>query len=97
MEKAAEEFLKNAGVLYTINKNSWKKIIEKKGYQFSEDIYNDSIVKTYDAIRKKEVDTTDYLSYWFKTFLNNTMREKKYNDNKTSSIDEETNEENEEW
>lgn len=97
MEKAAEEFLKNAGVLYTINKKSWRTIIEKKGYQFSEDIYNDSIVKTYDAIRKKETDTTDYLSYWFKTFLNNTMREKKYNNNKTTSIDEETNEENEEW
>lgn len=97
MEKAAEEFLKNAGVLYTINKKSWKKIIEKKGYQFSEDIYSESIIKTYDAIRKKETDTNDYLSYWFKSFLNNTMREKKYNDNKTSSIDEETNEETEEW
>lgn len=78
MEKAANEFLTKAGELYEINKRKWSKIIKDKGYDFSEDIYNDSIIKTYDAIIKKEIDTTDYLGYWYKTFINNTKRDEKY-------------------
>lgn len=78
MEKAANEFLTKAGELYENNKRKWSKIIKDKGYDFSEDIYNDSIIKTYDAIIKKEIDTTDYLGYWYKTFINNTKRDEKY-------------------
>lgn len=78
MEKAANEFLTKAGELYENNKRKWSKIIKDKGYDFSEDIYNDSIIKTYDAIIKKEIDTTDYLGYWYQTFLNNTKRDEKY-------------------
>jgi hypothetical protein len=78
MEKAANEFLTKAGELYENNKRKWSKIIKDKGYDFSEDIYNDSIIKTYDAIIKKEIDTTDYLGYWYKTFVNNTKRDEKY-------------------
>lgn len=82
MEKAANEFLTKAGELYENNKIKWSKIIKDKGYDFSEDIYNDSIIKTYDAIIKKEIDTTDYLGYWYKTFINNTKRDEKYARNK---------------
>jgi DNA-directed RNA polymerase specialized sigma24 family protein len=78
MEKAANEFLKKSGELYEINKRKWKKIIKDIGYSFSEDIYNDSILKTYDAIIKKQIDTTDYLGYWYQTFINNTKRDEKY-------------------
>lgn len=78
MENAANNFLKRAGELYEQNKKKWKKIIKDKGYVFSEDIYNDSILKTYDAIIKKEIDTTDYLGYWYQTFINNTKRDEKY-------------------
>jgi hypothetical protein len=78
MEKAANEFLTKAGELYENNKRKWSKIIKDKGYDFSEDIYNDSIIKTYDAIIKKEIDTTDYLGYWYKTYINNTKRDEKY-------------------
>lgn len=82
MEKAANEFLTKAGELYENNKRKWSKIIKDKGYDFSEDIYNDSIIKTYDAIIKKEIDTTDYLGYWYQTFINNTKRDEKYARNK---------------
>lgn len=78
MEKAANEFLAKSGELYENNKRKWRKIVQDKDYDFSEDIYNDSIIKTYDAIIKREVDTTDYLGYWFKTFINNTKRDVKY-------------------
>lgn len=88
MEKAAQEFLIQSGELYEKNKKKWSKIIKDKGYEFSEDIYNDSIIKTYDAIIKREVDTTDYLGYWFKTFINNTKRDEKYARNQmTDDVD----------
>ena len=78
MQKAAQDFLRQSGELYDTNKKKWRKTIKDKGYEFSEDIYNDSIIKTYNAIIKKEIDTTDYLGYWHKTFVNNTMRDEKY-------------------
>lgn len=78
MEKAAQDFLRQSGELYENNKRKWSKIIKDKGYDFSEDIYNDSIIKVYDAIIKKEIDTTDYLGYWYQTFINNTKRDEKY-------------------
>lgn len=87
MEKAANEFLKQSGELYENNKRKWRKIIQDRGLEFSEDIYNDSIIKTYDAILKREVDTTDYLGYWYKTFLNNTMRDEKYARNKSIEVE----------
>lgn len=88
MEKAAQDFLIQSGELYEKNKKKWSKIIKDKGYDFSEDIYNDSIIKTYDAIIKREIDTTDYLGYWFKTFINNTKRDEKYARNQmTDNVD----------
>ena len=78
MEKAAQEFLNQSGKLYETNKKKWRKVVHDKGLEFSEDIYNDSIIKTYDSIIKKEIDTTDYLGYWYQTFLNNTKRDELY-------------------
>lgn len=87
MEKAAKEFLEQSGRLYETNKVKWRKMLADKGLEFSEDIYNDSIIKTYDAILKKEVDTTDYLGYWYQTFLNNTKRDLKYSYHKKTTDD----------
>lgn len=78
MKDAADNFLRISGELYDVNKRKWRKIIKEKGYEFSEDIYNDSILKTYEAILKKEIDTTDYIGYWFQSFINNTKREELY-------------------
>jgi hypothetical protein len=77
MQKAAEEFLNRAGKLYEENRVKWKGLLKKQGMIFNEDIYNDSIIKTYDAILKKEVDK-DYDGYWYRTFLNNSKRDLKY-------------------
>lgn len=87
MEKTANDFLIQSGEMYEANKKKWKKILKDKGFEFSEDIYNDSIIKTYDAIRKREVDTTDYMGYWYQTFINNTKRDKQYARNKVDSSD----------
>lgn len=87
MEKAANDFLKKAGENYNNNRNKWKKIIVNKGYEFSEDIYNDSIIKVYDAIIKKEVENDDYMSYWFTTFIHSTIREHQYKCNNIAKID----------
>lgn len=86
MEKAAKEFLEQSGRLYETNKKKWSKNLKDKGYDFDEDIYNDSIIKTYDAILKKEVDG-DYIGYWYQTFLNNTKRELKYSRHKKEDVD----------
>lgn len=86
MEKAAKEFLEQSGRLYETNKRKWRTHLKDKGLVFSEDIYNDSIIKTYEAILKKEVDG-DYMGYWYQTFLNNTKRDKKYSYNKKEDVD----------
>ena len=82
MEKAAQDFLIQSGELYEKNKKKWSKIIKDKGYDFSEDIYNDSIIKTYDAILKKETNMAECVGYWYQTFINNTKRDEKYARNK---------------
>lgn len=77
MQKEADEFMTTAGLLYEGNRKKWRSILKNKGIEFNEDIYNDSILKTYDAILKKEVGS-DYMGYWYKTFLNNSKRDLKY-------------------
>lgn len=78
MQKAAEEFLNRAGMLYEVNRVKWSSLLKKQGLKFDEDIYNDSIIKTYDAILKREVEGTDYMGYWYRTFLNNSRRDLDY-------------------
>jgi hypothetical protein len=87
MQKEADEFMTTAGLLYEGNRKKWRSILKNKGIEFNEDIYNDSILKTYDAILKKEVGS-DYMGYWYKTFLNNSKRDLKYSyHNRDDSVD----------
>lgn len=74
MKKRADEFLFLSGELYEQNKRKWKSLVEV----FDEDIYNDSIVKTYEAILKGEDTEGDVIAYWFKVFKNNLKRNKGY-------------------
>lgn len=74
MKKRADEFLILSGELYEQNKRKWKSLVEV----FDEDIYNDSIVKTYEAILKGEDTEGDVIAYWFKVFKNNLKRNKGY-------------------
>lgn len=87
MQKEADDFITTAGLLYEGNRKKWRSILKNKGIEFNEDIYNDSILKTYDAILKKEVGS-DYMGYWYKTFLNNSKRDLKYScHNRDDSVD----------
>lgn len=78
MEQRANDFLRLSGELYESNKKKWRKAVEG----FDEDVYNDSILKVYDAILKGEDTEGDVVKYWFKTFKNNLKRNKGYSDNK---------------
>lgn len=78
MQKEAEEFLNRAGMLYEVNRVKWSSLLKKQGLKFNDDIFNDSIIKTYDAILKREVEGTDYMGYWYRTFLNNSKRDLDY-------------------
>ena len=87
----AQEFLTYAGQQYDTNKKKWKQRLKKLGYTFSEDIYNDSIIKVYDNIDKDKlkIDTDTIEHYWYISFLTNTKREASYsyNTKKDDTID----------
>lgn len=82
------EFLKYSGEHYEEFKKKWSGRLKKGGLIFSEDIFNDSILKVYDALTKHEVDEINTEAYWYKTFLINTKRDTKYSyHKKDDSID----------
>ena len=70
-----EEFLKYAGEHYKEMKNKWTARLKKRGLIFSEDIFQDTILKVYDHISDYN---GDIQSYWYQSFLNNTKRDTKY-------------------
>jgi hypothetical protein len=70
-----DDFLKYAGEHYEGIKKKWIGRLSKLGLKFSEDIFNDSIIKVYEHIGEYEGDIE---AYWYKTFLTNTRREKDY-------------------
>lgn len=72
-----DDFLKYAGEHYEGIKKKWSGRLKKEGLTFSEDIYNDSIIKVYEQLGKQDY-TGDIEAYWYKTFLTNTRREKDY-------------------
>lgn len=83
----AEDFLKYAGEHYKEIKKKWSARLKKQNLIFSEDIYNDTIIKVFDHIKDKGYDG-DIESYWYKSFLNNTQRDTKYSyHKKDDSID----------
>lgn len=70
-----DDFLKYAGEHYEGIKKKWIGRLSKLGLKFSEDIFQDSILKVYEHIGEYEGDIE---GYWYKTFLINTKREKDY-------------------
>lgn len=67
---------------YSELKNKYFKFCQEKDYDWSEDVFQDTILKCYQRIEKvgKLKDTTAYgiESYFFKSFKNNTLLEKVY-------------------
>lgn len=83
----ADDFLTYSGQYYDTNKKKWAARLKKLGYQFSEDIYNDTILKVYEYLSKIEKDI-DMEAFWYQAFLINTKREAKYYyHNRDDSID----------
>lgn len=89
MEKRAKEFLELSAALYDTNKKKWTTSLKKLNLKFDEDVYSDSIIKTYDAILKADIDIEgDVLAYWYKCFITNIKRNKQYSINsKKEDID----------
>ena len=82
-----DEFLEYAGKHYKEIKKKWSARLKKQNLIFSEDIYNDTIIKVFDHIKNNGYDG-DIESYWYKSFLNNTQRDTKYSyHKKDDSID----------
>ena len=71
------DFLAFSGQHYEELKKKWANRLKKAGLTFSEDIYNDSIIKVYEQLNKKEY-TGDIEAYWYQAFLTNTKRDTKY-------------------
>lgn len=83
-----DEFLTLASLLYEDKKRIWRKRLDKLGLQFSEDIFQDTLLKVYEALNEKPYEGTDICGYWYKSFLNNTKRDTKYSyHNRDDSID----------
>ena len=74
----ANEFLEYAGTNYESLKKKWSTRLKKEGLSFSEDTYNDTIIKVYESLKKHEVEDNQIDGYWYKSFLTNTRRDGKY-------------------
>lgn len=73
----ADEFLEYAGKHYKDIKKKWTTRLKKQGLSFSEDIFQDTILKVYSHLSEKPY-IGDVESYWWQTFINNSRREKDY-------------------
>ena len=73
-----ENFLKYSGKHYNENRKKWSVRLKKEGLSFSEDIYNDSIIKVYDILQKHDIEDRYIEGFWYKSFLTNSRREKEY-------------------
>lgn len=73
----ADDFLAFSERHYEELKKKWANRLKKAELTFSEDIYNDSILKVYEQIKKKEY-IGDIEAYWYQAFLINTKRDTKY-------------------
>lgn len=82
----ADEFLKFSGEHYNENKKKWSSRLQKQGLKFSEDIYNDTIIKVYEHLMKGEY-TGDIEGYFYKSFLTNTKRDMEYSYHNRDDVD----------
>lgn len=73
----ADEFLKYSGEHYNDIKKKWKARCKKNNVQYSDDIFQESIIKVYSHLLEKPY-TGDVESYWWQSFINNSRREKDY-------------------
>lgn len=73
-----DNFLKYSGEHYEELKKKWKGRLTKLDLKFSEDIYNSTILNVYDILKRHEIEDNNIEGFFYKSFLNNTRREKEY-------------------
>lgn len=82
MEKRARKFLDIAERYYERNKVKWVSLLQSIGLSFDEDIYNDTILNVYDKISSNiefdEKTDDEIIGYWYKAYLNNLKRDRRY-------------------
>lgn len=85
----ANEFLKFSGEHYNEMRSKWSARLKKQGLRFSEDTFQDTILKVYDVLQKHEIADNDIEGFWYKSFLINTKRDMEYscNSKRDSDID----------
>lgn len=87
----ANEYITYVGEHYEEMKNKCKSRLSKRNLIFSEDIFQDTLLKIYDNLEKykdNKLDISSIESFWWQSFLNNTKRDTKYSCNKRDdSID----------
>ena len=87
----ANEYITYVGEHYEEMKNKCKSRLSKRNLIFSEDIFQDTLLKIYDNLEKykdNKLDISSIESFWWQSFLNNTKRDTKYScHKKDDSID----------
>lgn len=73
-----KDFLDYAAREYESNKRKWSTRLKKEGLVFSEDTYNDTIIKVYEILQKHTIEDNYIDGFWYKSFLTNIRREKDY-------------------
>lgn len=75
-------FIKHINDNYQLLKNKYRKFCSEKHYDWDEDVFSDTILKCYDAIKRKgklEDKTPQGIeNYFFRSFKQNIQREKQY-------------------
>lgn len=74
----ATAFLEYVGEHYEELKKKWSERLKKQGYQFNEDIFQDTILKVHSNIITDEDFNGDIEGYFYKAFIQNTKRDLKY-------------------
>lgn len=80
-EEQAEEFLTIVSRNYDFLKKTWTKYLKDKHKEFSDDIFQDTILSIYDLIKRNGIQDDSeqgMLNYFFKAFNINIVREKQY-------------------
>lgn len=90
--KQQETFMQYVGIHYDRLKDKFQRYCKNQRYQFDEDVFENTIVKTYDLIEKKglnDLSPEGIDNYLFMAFKQNTKREKVYYRNRKKAEIEE--------
>lgn len=74
-------FLDIVGEEYDALKENFRRIIVSEGMRFDEDVFSDTLLKCQERFDNEDVGRDDAVGYFWKSFRNNTIRERYYHRN----------------